>query len=98
MKIEYTDVAINDLNRLRAFIAEHDPQAATRTAKKLITGIGGLSQQPKLGHPVMLAPNPENIRDLILGRYIVRYAQLAHAILILRIWHHKEDRDSDRST
>jgi plasmid stabilization system protein ParE len=98
MKIEYTDVATNDLIRLRAFISEYNPLAANRIAKKLIAGIKQLSQQPKLGHPVMQAPNPEKIRDLVLGRYVVRYTLLTHTILILRIWHHKEDRDSDHAT
>ncbi len=97
MRIEYTGVAIQDLIRLRAFIAEHNPQAAKKDRKKLPAGIKGLAREPRLGHPVMVAPDPEKIRDLILPPYIVRYTLLSQSLLILRIWHHKEERE-DEST
>ncbi|MET0049726.1 MAG: type II toxin-antitoxin system RelE/ParE family toxin [Candidatus Thiodiazotropha sp.] len=97
MRIEYTDVAIHDLIRLRAFIAEHNPQAANKAAAKLTTGIRNLTRQPRLGHPVMDAPDPEKIRDLILPPYTVRYTLMSQSLLILRIWHHKEGRE-DEST
>jgi len=38
------------------------------------------------------APNPEIMRDLIQGKYIVRYLILDKTINILKVWHHKEDR------
>lgn len=97
MRIDYTEVAISDLIRLREFIAEHNPQAARKAAAKLSAGIKRLAQQPRLGHAVMRAPDPERIRDLILHPYIVRYTVLAKSLLILRIWHHKEERE-DEST
>jgi plasmid stabilization system protein ParE len=97
MRIEYTDVAIQDLIRLRTFISKHNPHAAQKAAGKLTTGIKSLARQPRLGHPVMEAPDPERIRDLILPPYIVRYTLLIHSVLILRIWHHKEGRE-DEST
>lgn len=95
MKIEYTDVAINDLVRLREFIAEHNPQAAQKIARRLVVGIEQLLQQPRLGHPVRRAPDPERMRDLVLGRYVVRYTLLENVVLILRVWHHREDRDDE---
>ncbi len=98
MRIEYTEVAISDLIRLRVFIAEHNPQAAKQAAVKLIAGIKKLAQQPRLGHPVMRAPDPEKIRDLILHPYVVRYTLLAKSVLILRIWHHKEEREDESTT
>lgn len=98
MKIEYTEVAITDLIRLRAFIAEHNPHAAKKAAAKLMAGIKSLSRQPRLGHPVMRAPEPEKIRDLILQPYIVRYTLLSKSVLILRIWHHREEREDEPAT
>lgn len=91
MRIDYTEDAIEDLIQLREFIAEKDPAAAQRYAKLLIEGITRLEEQPLLGHVVDYAPEPENIRDLVVGNYIVRYALLDEQILILRIWHHKEN-------
>jgi len=91
MRLEYTDKAVGDLIRLRRFIEEHDPQAANQMAARLMEGIALLRGQPQLGHPVVLAPDPESIRDLVLRDYIVRYAVTSKRILILRIWHHRED-------
>jgi plasmid stabilization system protein ParE len=98
MRIEYTEVAISDLIRLREFIAEHNPQAAQKAAAKLSAGIKSLAQQPRLGYPVMGAPDPEKIRDLILHPYIVRYTVLPQSLLILRIWHQKEEREDESAT
>lgn len=91
MRLEYTDKAIGDLVRLRQFIEEHDPQAANRMAARLAEGIALLREQPQLGYPVALAPDPESVRDLVLREYIVRYATTNNRILILRVWHHRED-------
>ncbi len=98
MRIDYTDVAISDLIRLRAFIAQHNPQAAKIAAAKLRIGIEKLAQQPRLGHPVMLAPDSERTRDLVLPPYIVRYTVLTQSLLILRIWHHKEAREDESAS
>jgi len=91
VRLEYTDRAVGDLVRLRQFIEERDPQAANRVATWLMEGVTLLRDQPQLGHPVALAPDPESIRDLVLREYIVRYVITSNRILILRIWHHRED-------
>ncbi|HEC15449.1 MAG TPA: type II toxin-antitoxin system RelE/ParE family toxin [Sedimenticola sp.] len=98
MKIEYTDVAIDDMARLREFIAEHNPLAADKIARRLVAGIKQLSRQPRLGHPVSHAPDPDQLRDLVPGSYIVRYTPLRQSVLILRIWHHREDWSNDDIT
>ncbi len=92
MKLGYAPEAVGDLERLRNFIAEKNPTAAARIADRLVTGIDRLPTFPKLGRVVDQAPDPERIRDLILGDYVVRYLLLDSAILILRVWHQREDR------
>ena len=67
MRLQYSQDAINDLKRLRAFIAERSPVAASRISSKLVQGIQLLKAHPKLGHSVIKAPDPETIRDLVLG-------------------------------
>ncbi len=91
MKIDYTRDAIRDLVRLREFIAEKNPFAADRYAKLIKTGILRLADQPRLGYGVNRAPEPENIRDLVIGDYIARYLLTDDRIVILRIWHHREN-------
>ena len=92
MRLIYSEIAVTDLIRLRAFIAEKDPAAASRIAGELIQRIELLEQFPDLGRPVEQAPDPTQIRDSIFGNYIVRYAKTTDTVAILRIWHHAEDR------
>jgi len=91
MKIDYTDDAIEDLKQLREFIAAKNPAAVGRYASAFINGMSQLKNQPQLGYTVSDVPEPESIRDLIVSDYIVRYALLENQIIILRIWHHKEN-------
>ncbi len=92
MKLSYSHEAISDLIRLREFIALKNPDAAQKTARSIKNGITQLKTFPYLGVEVELAPNPEMIRDLIIGNYIARYLVHQKHVYILRIWHHKEER------
>ena len=94
MILIYSQEAVSDLERLRAFIAENNPSAAQRIGEKLVNQIDKLLFMPKMGSPVDAAPDSEAIRDMIFGNYIVRYAVTPNVIYILRVWHHYEDRDN----
>ena len=81
--------------RLRAFIAQHNPAAAERLARRLIKGIERLLRNPRLGRRVTVAPDqmaPEEIRDWVAGEYVVRYLIADQRIVVLRVWHGKEQR------
>lgn len=91
MKLVYTDEAIEDLQRLRAFIATHNPSAAARIAFELVGKIDLLADFPKMGSPVQMAPVPDSIRDMVFGKYVIRYSLHSCVIVILRIWHGLED-------
>ena len=90
MKLVYTDEAIKDLKRLREFIAVHNPSAAGRVAAELVGKIEVLTDFPKVGTPVEMAPVPNSVRDMVFGKYVVRYSVHATAIIILRVWHELE--------
>ena len=90
MKLVYSQEAVADLVRLRAFIASNDPTAAARVAADLVARIDGLCAFPEMGRSVSQAPEPDSIRDSIFGRYVVRYTVHGSALVILRIWHHYE--------
>lgn len=92
MRLEYSREAVTDLKRLRAFIAEHNPRAASRISSELKQGLQSLTSYPQLGHRVLHAPDPEIIRDLVLGKYIVRYLLLQERVVVLRVWHQLEER------
>lgn len=92
MRLVYSENAVADLVRLREFIAEKDPLTAARVAKELLSRIENLCLFPEMGRAVELAPAPKIIRDAIFGKYIIRYAAHTETVVVLRIWHHNEDR------
>ena len=93
MKLVYSAEAVQDLVRLREFIAEKDPAAAAKVAAELVARIENLCLFPEIGRNVGLAPTSGVIRDFVFGNYIVRYALHTEAVAILRIWHHYENRE-----
>lgn len=90
MKLVYTDEAIEDLKRLRAFLADHDPSAAARTAAELVGKIELLPEFPRMGAPVAMAPVPDSVLDMAFGKYVVRYSVHASTIITLRVWYGRE--------
>ncbi len=94
MKLIYSSDAIEDLTRLREFIEKFNPPAARRIAAELIQRIDQLRSFPEIGR-ILEPPQPLNnkiIRDFSFGKYIVRYVCSSEAVIVLRIWHHYEDR------
>lgn len=92
MRLVYSENAVADLVRVREFIAEKDPLAAARVAAELLSRIENICLFPEKGRAVELAPTPKTIRDAIFGKYIIRYSAHTETVVILRIWHHNEDR------
>lgn len=90
MKLVYTDEAVEALKRLREFVAVHNPSAAGRIATELVSKIELLPGFPRMGTPVEMAPVPDSIRDMVFGKYVVRYSVHVSAIILLRVWHELE--------
>lgn len=89
--IQYTARAISDLIRLREFIAENNPSAASRISSELKQEINKLDVFSQIGIEVTKATDTKNIRDLFIGNYTVRYLIANDDIFILRLWHDKEN-------
>jgi len=89
-KLKFTHRAAHDLKRLRAFIAKHNPQAARRISQKLKESILLLLKNPQLGKE---PDDPANVRDYVTGSYFVRYTVKKETVIILRIWHGKEQHE-----
>ncbi len=91
MKVKYSPESIGDLQRVVEFVENKNPYAARRIAIDLQEGVEKLKQFPLIGLPVLKATDPEQIRDLYVGDYTVRYFITNEVIYILRIWHGKEN-------
>jgi len=92
MILDYSPEAVEDLSRLRDFIAQHNPNTARVISTKLLKSIKSLIDFPFLGKLVMQASEPEKVRDLFSGKYVIRYLIYEQRIYILRIWHQRENR------
>lgn len=90
MRLVYTDEAIDDLKRLREFIAVHNPSAAAGIAAERVGKIELLPDFPRLGKPVEMAPVPDSVRDMVFSKCCVRYSVHVRAIIILRVCHEFE--------
>jgi len=90
MNIQFSPESINDLVRLREFIAVNNSYAAKRIAVRLLSGIEKLKVFPEIGLPVQRSAEPEKIRDLFITNYTVRYLIGDDSVFILRVWHGKE--------
>lgn len=94
MKLAFAREAPGDLVRLRQFIAVHDPAAAERVARRLIRGIERLLRFPRLGRRVTIGPDelaPDEIREWLVADYVVRYLIAGERIIVLRVWHGREE-------
>lgn len=94
MKILYTHRAINDLKRLHDFIAQENPKIASEVSGQIVHAVKRLSDFPLFGRKVQTNSNGSigSIRELIAGKYSIRYLILSEEIHILRIWHGKESK------
>jgi len=91
MKVTYSPESIADLQRVVEFVEPKNPFAARRIAIDLQEGIEKLKQFPFVGLPVINPINSEQIRDLYINNYTVRYLVVDKRIHILRVWHNKEN-------
>jgi plasmid stabilization system protein ParE len=86
--------AVEDVERLRAFLDHANPDAAKRALTMIWAAIEKLPDFPALGMPT---DDPE-IRQIVIrfgaSGYIVRYVVLPETadILVTRIWHGREAR------
>ena len=91
MNLRFTPEAVDDFARLRKFIEHINPIAAQRIASELLLGMEKLKVFPEIGLKVERAFESYRIRDLFIGRYTIRYLIGEGEIVILRLWHGREN-------
>lgn len=96
MKIKWTSKASADLVRLHAFLEPVAPDAAARIVRELARAPNRLLDYPRIGERLE-AYEPREVRRIIVGRYEMRYEIAAGTILILRLWHSREERKFDET-
>ncbi len=85
--------AVEDLAKIREFIEPHNKKSALHAAQRILQATDLLLENPYLGRP--LEDMPE-FHELVIpfGQrgYIMRYRVDQQTIIILRIWHARENR------
>lgn len=85
--------AVADLVRLRKFIQDKNPSAAIRAASKIKEGALTLINNPESGRPV---EGLSSFREILIpfgaGNYVLRYKEDNLTIVVVRVWHSKEER------
>ena len=96
-RITWLTKAVADLARLREFIRVNNPDAAERAGKRISKAINSISAHPAIGRPVLDIKQNQAFRDVFIpfaqGGYWLRYAVTDHEIIIVRLWHGRENRD-----
>ena len=89
MKLSFSELAVEDLSRLRKFVVDNHGDAQ-HVARQLIGSIRKLLFAPQIGR--LIPELPGEVREIVIGIYIIRYAIIENQVYILRIWHGKEHR------
>jgi plasmid stabilization system protein ParE len=89
MRVRWTDPAHTDFLQILGYIARHDPAAAARVGRRLLSVVDGLAAQPRLGRPGRIAGTRELVIPGLPYIAIYRIAELAHVseVEVLRILH-----------
>lgn len=91
MRISWSAAAQSDLGRLHDFLARHDLDAADEALDILIEAPEVLLDFPRRG-PRLSTFEHQEIRELKVGDYVLRYELAGAEIKVLRLFHGREDR------
>ncbi len=91
--IVWTSPARFDLRRLRAWTERYSPDKASAHARRIRQAIESLPDIPRLGRIIPVPDGgAEELRELIVPPYVIRYIVEPERIGIIRLWHGREDR------
>ena len=91
MRIVWSIAAWADIDRLHAFLAEHDLNAADAAFDLLAKAPESLFDFPRRGARLSAYKRRE-VREFRVGSYLLRYELAGGDIYVLRFFHAKEDR------
>jgi plasmid stabilization system protein ParE len=92
LSLVWSATARNDLIRLREFIQSHNPRAAKQSSEKILKAVGLIVDNPAIGMQVEGRQDYELVILFGQNSYILRYQIIEQKIVILKIWHSREDR------
>jgi plasmid stabilization system protein ParE len=91
MRILWSSTAWADIDRLHAFLEERDPDAADAVFDRLANAPSKLLEFPRRGSRLSRF-DPQDVRELRVGAYILRYELVEADVRVVRFFHAKEER------
>lgn len=92
-RVRWLPEALADIQRLHAFLKDHDQGAAGRAAAAILEGSRTLAAHPRSGRP-MDAERREWIVPFGVGAYVLRYRLTPEGDpVVIRVWHSRERRE-----
>ena len=91
MALQWTRSAYGDLRRLHAFLEPINPAAAARAIRAIVSRVERIPTQPRLGERLPRFGSRE-VRRVLAGDYEIRYELIDTEVIVLRIFHAREDR------
>jgi plasmid stabilization system protein ParE len=91
MELKWTSKALSDLARPFDFLSPVNKRAAARTVQSLASAPLRLLEHPRIGEKLDEF-EPREVRRIFVGHYEVHYEIQQSTIIVLRLWHAREDR------
>jgi plasmid stabilization system protein ParE len=92
-KLVWRERALEDIARLYDFLFDKSEEAAAKAAQVILRGSSLLEESPRLGRPMA---DGTGRRELFIpfraGFYVLRYFLTNNVVIIVRVWHGREDR------
>jgi plasmid stabilization system protein ParE len=82
-----------DIQRLFDFLIDVNPTAAGKAVRLIRDGANRLREHPRLGRPMDDSLRRELFLPFAGGAYILRYRLEGDTVVIIRVWHGREQRD-----
>jgi len=89
--LRWTQSAYADVRRLYDFLESVDPVAATRAVRLIFSRVERIPAQPRLGERLPRFGSRE-VRRVLAAKYEIRYEVTEREVIVLRIFHTREDR------
>jgi plasmid stabilization system protein ParE len=97
MRLEWSAQALADLDRFAGFLRDRYPDLARIVASEIERKAQVLRRYPKLGRPI---DGRNEFREMTLpvlrAMYVLRYAYEGNRLVVLRVFHSREDRTEPR--
>lgn len=91
MRIRWLSASERDLVRLYDFLKDVAPRAAARNIQNILAAVRRLPDYPRVGR-VIEEYQPREVRALLVNDYEVHYEIAEDTLVVLRVWHAREDR------